>query len=438
MDGGRPAFSHPLTALATPKHFIGDGGAQWGTSTTTLQGVRFQIDQGDARLDEATLRALFLPPYRAAIVAGAQCVMVSYSSWNGARLHGSRYLLSDVLKGELGFTGFLLSDWDAIGQLPGDYDSDVATAINAGLDMIMVPSDYRAFIAALTGAVQRGDVPMRRIDDAVRRILKVKVLLGLFDRPFVEASARPELGAAPNRALAREAVRRSLVLLTNRQRTLPLAKATPRLFVAGAAADDIGRQCGGWTIDWQGKPGAITPGTTILEGIRRTVGQGARVDYRRDGRFDNLTDPQGRPLTADVGIAVVGEEPYAEGFGDSADLALPAEERAAVARLRARCARLVVVLIAGRPLILGDLLAEADAIVVAWLPGSEGHGVADALFGDHPFRGRLPYAWPRSAGQLPLGFAAPVTAGCDGPLFPRGHGLTTDSPSPPPPACPPP
>ena len=366
--------------------------------------------------------------------------MVSFSSWNGDKLHGNRYLLTDVLKGELGFDGFLVSDWD--GDRPATrrlLSRTSRPSINAGLDMIMVPYDYPRFIATLTAAVERGDVPQSAHRRRRAPHPAVKLLMGLFERPFVDAG-----GAAGTRLAARTARWRarpcaeSLVLLTNRQRTLPLAKSTPRLFVAGAAADDIGRQCGGWTIEWQGGTGAITPGTTILEGIRRVVGQGARVDYRRDGRFDDLTDPQGRPLVAEVGVAVVGEEPYAEGFGDSAELALPTEERAAVARLRARCARLVVVLIAGRPVVLGDLLADADAVIVAWLPGSEGQGIADALYGDYPFRGRLPYAWPRSARQLPLGYATPLTSGCDGPLFPRGYGLTTETPAPPLPACPPP
>lgn len=436
MIDGRTALSHPLAVLATPKHFIGDGATRWGTSTTTVDGRRFQIDQGDMQLDEARLRAELLPPYRAVIEAGALCIMVSYNSWHGVKLHGHRSLLTDLLKGELGFSGFLVSDWEAIDQLPGDYYSDVVTSINAGVDLIMVPTDYRRFITTLEQAVQQGAVSVARIDDAVRRILRVKLLMGLFERPFSDPSQRDQLGNAAHRVLAREAVRRSLVLLTNQRQALPLAKTAPLIAVAGAAADDIGRQTGGWTIEWQGRSGPITPGTTILAGIKRAVGPASRVEYDASGRFNRLNDRTGRPLTADVGIAVVGEPPYAEGFGDSAELQLPAEELAAISRLRQRSRLLIVVLISGRPLPLRGPLAEADAVVAAWLPGSEGDGVADVLFGDHPFRGRLPYSWPRSARQLPFDLTRPVPTGCEGPLFPRGHGLTTAERVPLPPSCP--
>lgn len=293
--------------LATPKHFIGDGGTAWGTS----QASGGKLDQGDTPMDEAALRTRFLPPYQAAIAAGAQSIMVSFSSWNGTKLHAHRYLLTDVIKGELGFQGFLISDWQAIDQIPGDYAADVATAINAGLDMIMVPYDYRRFITTLTTAVETGTVPQERIDDAVRRILRVKVALGLFEHPYADPSLIDQVGSAAHRALAREAVRKSLVLLKNENQSLPLAKETPLIFVAGAAANDIGIQSGGWTIEWQGKTGKITAGTTIVAGIQAAVGATTRVEYSAAGNFAKLVDAQGQPLQADVGIAVVGERPYA-------------------------------------------------------------------------------------------------------------------------------
>jgi beta-glucosidase len=320
-----------------------------------------------------------------------------------------------VLKGELGFKGFLVSDWQAIDQIPGDYYSDIVTAINAGLDMIMVPYDYHAFIDGLTQAVEKGDVAMERIDDAVGRILTVKFQLGLFERPFADRSLLPLVGSDEHREVAREAVRKSLVLMKNEGRVLPLAKDTPLILVAGRAANDIGMQCGGWTIEWQGRAGQITPGTTILEGIRDAVSGGTTVLYRARGEFDQEK--------GDVGIVVVGELPYAEGVGDAQDLALSKEDIAAIESVRERSERLVVVLVSGRPVIVGDRLDEWDAWVAAWLPGSEGQGVADVLFGDHPFTGKLPYTWPRSMDQLPFDFEHLETSGKGVPLFPFGYGL---------------
>jgi beta-glucosidase len=426
---GAPDLGAPLAALGTPKHFLGDGGTTWGTSTT--EGYR--IDQGDMTVDEATLRARYLPPYRAAVDAGAQSIMVSYSSWQGTKMHAQRYLLTDVLKGELGFSGFLVSDWGAIDQIPGDYDADIATSINAGLDMIMVPYDYKNFIAGLTRAVQDGRVPMARLDDAVGRILRVKFALGLFERPYSDAALRDLAGAEAHRALARQAVRESLVLLKNEAHTLPLSKATPLVFVAGLSADDVGLQSGGWTIEWQGQSGEITPGTTILAGIRQTVSASTRVEYNRFGKFDAFVDAQGQPLVADVGIVVVGEDPYAEGQGDREDLSLPGP--AVIERVRARSQKLVVIVVAGRPLIVTPQLAQMDALVAAWLPGTEGQGVADVLFGDYAFTGKLPYTWPRWNQQLPLDLQHLPTQGCDAPLFPFGYGLDAADPSPVVPDC---
>ncbi|MGC8873467.1 MAG: glycoside hydrolase family 3 protein [Chloroflexia bacterium] len=414
-DGGRAHLpGTAIAVLATPKHFVGDGGTAWDSSHTF--NIRpYRIDQGDTRVDEATLRAVHLPPYVAALEAGARCIMVSLSSWQGTKMHAHRYLLTDVLKRELGFQGFLVSDWEGVQPISQDYDTAVVTAINAGIDMVMVPCDYPTFIGTLKRAVERGDVPLARIDDAVRRILTAKFLMGLFERPYAETSLLPAVGSAEHRELAREAVRKSLVLLKN-DGVLPLARNTPRIFIAGPGADDIGMQCGGWTIEWQGKSGNITPGTTLLQAIRQAA-PGSAVHHDRWGRFDGVVDDAGRPSIADVGIGVVGEMPYAEGLGDREDLSLSPEDLAVLGRLRQRCRKMLVILLSGRPVLLTDAIAQWDAFVAAWLPGSEGQGVADVLFGDFPFHGQLPYAWPRNLEQVPR------TAGHGTPLFPFGYGL---------------
>ncbi len=403
----------PSAAIATAKHYIGDGGTEWGTSTTGS----YMIDQGDMQVDEATLRALYLPPYEAAIEAGARSVMVSFSSWNEEKMHGHHQLVTELLKGELGFDGFVVSDWKGIDQLPGDYYDDVVTSINAGLDMIMVPYDYKTFISTLSQAVERGDVSEDRINDAVRRILTVKFELGLFENPYTDRDLLAAVGSDEHRVLAREAVAKSLVLLQNENSALPIAKDTATIFVGGRGADDIGMQCGGWTIEWQGKMDDITPGTTILEGIAAEIDKSTTLVYHPRGEF---IDAEG---LADVGIAVVGELPYAEGEGDRADLSLSTFDQALIQRMRERSKVLVVVILSGRPMIITDLLPKADAWVAAWLPGTEGAGVTDVLFGDVPFTGKLPYTWPHSMDQLPLGNML-ENAESDPPLFPFGFGMT--------------
>jgi beta-glucosidase len=413
--GDGRGLASPYAVLATPKHFLGDGATSWGTSKMEMLGMKFHIDQGDMRVDEVTLRERYLPPYRAAVEAGALSIMVSFSSWNGKKVHGHRYLLTDVLKGELGFRGFLVSDWQAIDQLDPDFYRAVVKSINAGLDMIMVPYDYPRFIGALTAAVEAGDVPIARIDDAVARILTVKFEMGLFERPYSDPADLALVGAAEHRALGREAARRSLVLLQNENNALPIDEEALLVFVAGEAANDIGLQSGGWTIKWQGEAGAITEGTTLLEGIRAAAGPETRVLYDCGGAFDQAVNGVGTPLTADVGIVVLHEPPYAEGLGDRADLSLPAEDIALIERARARCEKVVVVQVTGRPLIITGALPLVDAWVVAWLPGTEGDGIADALFGHHPFTGRLPLDWPKSMNDVPEGEV----------LFPRGYGLRT-------------
>jgi len=387
------------TILACAKHYLADGGTAGGR------------DQGDAPMDEATLRSIHLPGYRAAVTAGVGSVMASFSSWNGQKMHGNHYLLTDVLKGELGFSGFVVSDWAGIDQLPGDYASDVETSVNAGVDMVMVPDRYPEFIATLKSLVQSGRVPQSRIDDAVRRILRQKIALGLWEKPYADRALLPQVGSDAHRQVGREAVRKSLVLLKNEGRVLPLSKMTRRIHVAGRNADDLGNQCGGWTITWQGASGAITTGTTILQGIRAAVLGGASVTYTRDG-----SGAEG----ADVGVVVIGETPYAEGLGDRTDLSLSAEDAAAVRAVRSTGVPTVVVLVSGRPLILGPILADADAIVAAWLPGTEGAGVADVLFGDFAPTGKLSHSWPRTMAQVPINWG---DAAYD-PLFAYGYGLS--------------
>ena len=422
-DASGQRFGSPATVLATAKHFLADGGTAFGSSTTEII-KPYLLDQGDAQIDEATLRGVHLPPYQAAVDAGVGSVMASFSSWNGVKMHGNRDLLTGVLRDELGFEGFLVSDWQGIDQLPGDYYSDVVTAINAGIDMVMVPYGYKLFIDTLTQAVETGDVSQARIDEAVRRILRVKAELGLFDHDPLEPGAPIEtVGSLDHRELAREAVRKSVVLLKNERETLPLVHATPLIYVGGEGADDIGIQIGGWSTEWQGAAGDITAGTTILGGIKEVSAPDALVLYDAAGRFDSYTNATGGQLIADVGVAVVAERPYAEGVGDSADLALPAADLAMVQRLRDSSNRLVLVVLAGRPVDITDLLPLADAVVVAWLPGTEGQGVADVLFGRYPFTGKLPYTWPRSADQLPFDFSALPADGPDAPLFPAGFGL---------------
>jgi beta-glucosidase len=335
-------------------------------------------------------------PYIAALQAGAQVVMASLSSWNGLKLHAHHYLLTEVLKDELGFSGFIVSDWGGIDQVSADYYQAVVSSINAGVDMSMVPYDFERFISTLKRAVEKGDVLLERIDDAVQRILSVKFKAGLFERLQADPSYLSQIGVADHRELGREAVAKSLVLLKNEAQTLPLSKSTSTILVGGQAADDIGLQCGGWTIEWLGKPGDITPGTTILDGIRATVSPSARVIFDPEGQFEQFEDQK-----VEVGIVVLAEMPYAEGFGDREDLALPPADVHLIECMRSRCQKLVVLLLSGRPLILTDQLPMMDALVAAWLPGTEGQGVADVLFGDLPFTGKLSYTWPRSLDKIP-------------------------------------
>jgi len=392
----------PDSVLACAKHFIGDGGTQNGQ------------DQGNTVCDEATLRKLYLPPYEAAIKAGVGSIMVSYSSWNGQKMSGNQYLLTDVLKGELGFKGFLVSDWAAIDQLSPDYKADVETSVNAGLDMIMIPNgpartnNYVEFINDLKELVAEGKVSQARIDDAVSRILRVKFQMGLFENPWTDPGLTGQIGSPEHRQVARECVQQSLVLLKDKHHALPLSKNLKKIVVVGRAADDLGMQCGGWTVTWQGA-GQMTRGTTILQGMRDFVSPGTEVTFSPEG--DGITN-------ADAVVVVVGEKAYAEFKGDRTNLDLSAGDAALIAKAKASGAPVTTILISGRPLILGSALASSDAFIAAWLPGTEGEGIADVLFGAVKPTGKLPREWPRNDRQ----FAANAMQGR--PLFPYGYGLT--------------
>lgn len=404
-----------LSVLACAKHFIGDGGTLMGTGRfgqpANGQGL---LDQGDTRLSEADLRRIHLPGYIAAIKAGVGSIMPSYSSWNGVKCSASKRLMTEILKQELGFQGFLISDYNALDQLDPDFKKAIGISINAGMDMVMVPQRYREFHAHLVALAQEGVVPMERIDDAVRRILRVKAAMGLLEKGRVllaDRKLQAQFGSAAHRAVARQCVRESLVLLKNEGRALPLSQKTQRLHVGGAAADDIGTQCGGWTISWQGQRGNVTTGgTTILQALKQAAPK-VQITFAADG-----TGGAG----ADLGLVVIGEKPYAEGLGDSTTLALSEADVAAVNNMKQAGLRVVAVLLSGRPVIIGDVLDKCDAFLAAWLPGTEGQGVADVLFGRYKPTGKLSLTWPRTVAQLPLN---PDNASSD-PLFKYGYGLT--------------
>jgi beta-glucosidase len=400
--------------LATAKHFVGDGGTAYGSSSTGT----YTIDQGVTRVTRQQLEAVHLAPYREAVERGVGSVMPSYSSLDllgdgrgPVKMHARADMINGLLKDRMGFDGFVISDWAGIDQIPGDYASDVRTAVDAGVDMIMVPYAYQDFHATLVDEVKAGRISEGRVADAVSRILTQKFRLGLFEKPYADTGGASRIGSAGHRAVAREAAAESQVLLKNSGGVLPLKKAQ-KVYVAGSNADDIGNQSGGWTVTWQGSSGDITPGTTILEAMRKNA---AHLTYSKDASAP--TDGY------DAGVVVVGETPYAEGVGDVGnghDLELSAGDKAAVDRVCSamKCAVLIV---SGRPQLIGDRLDGIDALVASWLPGTEGDGVADVLYGKRPFSGQLPVTWPRSLAQLPIN----VGDAAYDPQFPYGWGLTT-------------
>lgn len=430
---GARQLSRNDRVLATAKHFAGDGGTAYGSAQPNAA-----LDQGVVVTDRATFDRLHLAPYVPAVRKHrVGSIMPSYSSvdWtsdgvgNPIKMHANADLIQGWLKDEIGFDGFVISDYNAISQLPGAYPHQVATAVNAGIDMAMEPNAYAEFQSALLAEVNAGRVTVARIDDAVRRILTKKFELGLFERPYADRSHLAEIGSAAHRAVARRAVGESQVLLKNADGALPL-KRDSRIYVAGRNADDIGNQAGGWTIGWQGQSGPITRGTTILQGLRE-VAPTASITYSRDASAPTAG--------SDVGVVVVGETPYAEGYGDVGgpvwpwdptgprepkSMSLVAADRAAIDRVCTALPTCVVLVVSGRPQVLTDQLPRIDALVASWLPGTEGAGVADVLFGRRPFTGQLPQSWPRSTdglGAEPINVGDPTYA----PLYPFGWGLTT-------------
>jgi beta-glucosidase len=448
IDGfqGPPGhLSDPDRVLATAKHFAGDGLTTYGTGSNMGTTGTYPIDQGVDQVDRATFDRLALSPYVPAVKQHhVGSVMPSYSDvdftedglGNRINMHANRDLITGWLKDEVGFDGFVISDYNGIdhidpeaGTSPSAFAERVAAGVNAGIDMFMQPSNFEQFESTLTGLVDSGQVPMARIDDAVSRILTKKFELGLFEHPFTDRRYIGQVGSPAHHALARRAAAESQVLLKNRRHVLPI-RGRQDVYVAGSNADNIGNQAGGWTLTWQGGSTNVIPGTTILDGIRRLA----------RGNVTFSEDASARIPRRALGIVVVGETPYSEGYGDVfgprwafdpgdknvprpvKDMQLSAADRAAVDRVCAAAKRCVMVIVSGRPLILDATLRhEADGIVEAWLPGSEGVGVADTLFGARPFTGKLPVSWPRSLAQEPINVGDPNY----NPLYPFGYGLTT-------------
>lgn len=416
-DGFSGELFNDAHVLATAKHFIGDGGTDDGD------------DQGNTVVTEQELHDIHAQGYFSALDAGAQTVMASYSSWNGSKLHGDEYLLTTVLKEKMGFDGFVLGDWNGHAQVPGCSKDSCAKSFNAGVDMMMVPSDWQAFIENTLSQVRDGVIPMERVDDAVTRILRVKMRAGAFDanKPSDRTYANNTslIASAEHKALARQAVRESLVLLKNKDAILPLNPAS-KVLVAGASADNIARQCGGWTVSWQGNGlsnNDFPQGTSILSGIESAVNAaGGTVEYNVDGFFNNFSPP-------DVAIVVFGESPYAEYSGDLNNLEYQNGDKSDLQllnRLKAQNIPVVSVFLSGRPLWVNKELNASNAFVAAWLPGTEGAGIADLLFTDvsgainYDFSGKLSFSWPEQADQQLLNRNDDIYL----PLFSYGFGLS--------------
>lgn len=412
---GTPTFLDSNHVIATAKHFIGDGGTHLG------------VDRGDNLSTELQLRDIHGQGYFSALGAGAQTVMASYNSWRGWKLHGHEHLLTDVLKKQMGFDGPVVSDWDGVDEVQGCSKDHCAQALNAGIDLVMVPTEWKSFLARTSADVKAGVISEERIDDAVTRILRLKYRAGLFEkgrpssRPL--ANRRELIGAPEHRAIARQAVRESLVLLKNKSGVLPL-NPRAKLLVAGSGADNLGKQTGGWSITWQGTENANAdfPGSTsVLAGIRTAVGKaGGRVEYDVNGEFS--TKP-------DVAIVVFGEEPYAEYAGNvkTIDYVSPGDaDLQLLKKLRTAGIPVVSVFLSGRPMWVNPELHASSAFIAAWLPGTEGGGVADVIFKgangkvNQDFTGKLSFSWPKRAAQPNLNRN---DAGYD-PLFPYGFGLT--------------
>ncbi|KAJ9559112.1 hypothetical protein OSB04_013726 [Centaurea solstitialis] len=416
---GAPFVQGQQKVAACAKHYLGDGGTHLGTN------------EGNTVTDSKKLFSIHMPAYNDSIIKGVATVMTSYSSWNGVKMHANRHLVTDYLKNKLNFKGFVISDWEGIDRITtpahANYTYSILAGINAGIDMFMIPLNYTEFIDGLTDLVKNKFISMSRVDDAVERILRVKFTMGLFETPLADYSMAKYLGCQEHRDLAREAVRKTLVLLKNgkdsMQPLLPLPKKTSKILVAGSHANNIGYQCGGWTIEWQGLSGNVTDGmdieitesTTILSAVKSTVDPSTKVVYNENPNNDFL-----KSNTFDYAIVVVGEPPYAETFGDSSNLTIPEPGLNTIKNV-CSSVKCVVVLITGRPVVVQPFVDTIDALVAAWLPGTEGQGVTDVLFGDYGFTGKLARTWFKSVDQLPMNVGDPHYD----PLYPFGFGLTT-------------
>lgn len=382
--------------IPSAKHYVADGGVVFGTGEGD-----YLIDRGDAIISEDELRATHLPAYQTLIKSGVKIIMASFSSFNGIKVHENKYLLTDVLKGELGFKGFVVSDWEAVNGLSGSsYEENIELVINAGVDMLMEPLKYQDAWNSIVNSVNEGRISKERMDDAVSRILTVKIDMGLFDDPYMNNLSHEvtELGSAGYRELAKKLVEKSLVLLKNDNQALPLQKGQ-KVFVTGPAADNMGLQCGGWSLTWQGimdeNQKKVTEGTTILEGLK---------EYAKTYGVEIITDKK-KAKDADVVILAIGEIPYAEYNGDTADLSITGalahpENAEAIEYANSLDKPVITLLVTGRNVLINEYLNDWDSIVMCYLPGSEGDGVASVLFGETPFTGKLPMPYYKSLGDI--------------------------------------
>ncbi|KAM7496473.1 hypothetical protein LguiA_020887 [Lonicera macranthoides] len=420
---GQPPEGHPKgypflagrnNVIACAKHFVGDGGTHQGKN------------EGDTLVSYEELERIHMAPYLDCISQGVCTIMASYSSWNGRKLHTDEFLLTQILKNKLGFKGMLISDWEALDRLShprgSEYRKCVLSTVNAGIDMVMVPFRYQLFLEDLMHLVKSGEIPMARIDDAVERILRVKFVAGLFEYPLSDRSLLDKVGCKMHRDLAREAVRKSLVLLKNgkdpKKPFLPLEKNAKKILVAGIHADDLGYQCGGWTSKWDGTSGRFTIGTTILDAVKEAVGDKTEVVYEKNPPPEAFA---GQDFA--YAIVAVGEAPYVETGGDNMELTIPFNGAELISSIADKVPTLAI-LISGRPLVIEPwLLDKMDAFIAAWLPGTEGGGIADVIFGDHEFQGRLPVTWFKNVDQLPMH----AEQNSYDPLFHIGYGLTSDN-----------
>lgn len=403
VRGHQGNLSSRNTVMATAKHFVGDGATDFG------------VEGGNTSLSKSEIMERLLPPYRAAVKEGVGSVMVSFNKMDAQAMHAHKELITGTLKIGMAFDGIVVSDWKAYSRFGG---KDI---INAGIDMVMaVDGDLENFQQDLKQAVDSGLVAQEKIDDAVRRILRQKFRLGLFENPFPDATLISEIGKPEHREKARQAVRESLVLLKNKNKVLPISKETKKIVVVGEHANSAGLQSGGWTIDWQGTKENYTGATTILQGIKK-LAKGSVV-------YDE--DATGMHRDADIVIIFVGETPYAEFFGDIGDgegtykLTLTKAHQKYINAYANTKTQVVVVLISGRPLVVTDQITQSDAFVAAWLPGSEGGGVAEVLFGDYNFKGKLPHSWPKSEDDFNGKFGPNFWDDTVVPLFPYGYGLS--------------